>query len=155
MAMNPTTYYDLDTVRHIGGDALHGLKDKAGNPMFWHASDMAYSLERQGHNATTVATALLHDVLEDTSMTPEQLHGELVSRTGSNLNAKDVVANVRVLTRSQGRETYAEYIDRIKESSDIAGAVKAEDLKHHLKTPEAISDSLRDRYTKALAVLTT
>ena len=145
--------FDVDIVRSIAGDALAGLQDKAGTPVFWHASDIAHDLERAGKSTATVAVALLHDVLEDSDWDAKRLHRELVTRASSQLDAKAIVLSVLILTRKQG-ETYAEYIDRVKDSRGGAVAVKIEDLRDHLKNPDAISESLRKRYEKALHVLT-
>jgi (p)ppGpp synthase/HD superfamily hydrolase len=146
--------FDLDIVRSIAGDALAGLQDKAGNPVFWHAADIAHDLERAGKSTATVAVALLHDVLEDSDWDAQRLHRELVTRGSSKLDVKKIVTNVMALTRRQGEETYAEYIARVEESSDIAVQVKIADLRHHLKDTGPLSESLKRRYTNALASLT-
>lgn len=147
--------HDLDIVASIAGDALTGLRDKAGDPIFWHATEIAGDLEQAGKSMVTVAVALLHDVLEDSDWDAKRLHQELVERSSKlSEQAKAIVLNVLILTRQQGKETYAEYIDRIKESSDIAKTVKIEDVKHHLKNSKYISESLVRRYTKALKTLT-
>lgn len=148
--------HDLDIVASIAGDALSGLTDQAGDPMVWHASEIAGDLARAGRGTTTVAVALLHDVLEDSDWNAKRLHQELVERGSSKLAnmAKTIVLNVLILTRQQGRETYAEYIDRVKEASDIATTVKISDLRHHLENKKDIADSLVKRYQKALSALT-
>ena len=147
--------HDLDIVASIAGDALTGLRDKAGDPIFWHATEIAGDLEQAGKSMVTVAVALLHDVLEDSDWDAKRLHQELVERSSKlSEQAKAIVLHVLILTRQQGKETYAEYIDRIKESSDIAKTVKIEDVKHHLKNSKYISESLVRRYTKALKTLT-
>lgn len=147
--------HDLDIVSSIAGDALTGLKDKAGDPMFWHATEIAGDLEQAGKSMVTVAVALLHDVLEDSGWDVKRLHQELVERGSSKLatQAKTIAWNVLVLTR-QRQETYAEYIDRIQGTSDIARTVKIEDLRHHLKDSQHIPHSLVERYTRALKTLT-
>ena len=147
--------HDLDIVASIAGDALSGLRDKAGNPMLWHATEIAGDLERAGKSMVTVAVALLHDVLEDSDWDAKRLHQELAERGSSKLatQAKTIVWNVLVLTRLRSSETYNEYIYWVKETSDIATTVKIEDLRHHLKNRKYISESLVKRYTKALETL--
>ena len=146
--------HDLDIAASIAGDALSGLTDQAGAPMVWHASELAGDLARAGRGTTTVAVALLHDVLEDSDWNAKRLYHELVTRGSSKLDQKAIVRNVLVLTRRQGEETYAEYIDRVREASDIATTVKISDLRHHLENKKDIADSLVKRYQKALSALT-
>jgi|TARA_Y100000310_G_scaffold328914_1_gene397844 N-methylhydantoinase B/oxoprolinase/acetone carboxylase alpha subunit len=141
---------DLDRVRSIASRLLSGVKDKAGDYVFWHASDMASALEAEGRSDDIVAVALLHDVFEDTDVTPQQLHDELAT---TSLNGKSIIEQVLVLTRQEGKETYAEYIQRVKDTSDFATEVKIKDLEHHLARQDQIPDSLVVRYTKALVKL--
>ena len=138
---------DLDRVRSIASRLLSGVKDQAGDPVFWHASDIAFALE--GRSNDTVAVALLHDVFEDTDVTLQQLYNELAS---TSLNAKNIIETVQILTRQED-ETYAEYIQRVKDTSDFATEVKIKDLEHHLARQDQIPDSLVVRYTKALVKL--
>lgn len=148
--------FDIERVSSIAIEALTGLKDRAGDPVYWHGSEMAWDLERAGKSTTTVAVALLHDVLEDSDWDAKRLVHELIHRGSSKLaeKAELIVQNVMVLTRRQGQETYDQYIDRIKESSDIATTVKIEDIRHHLKYSKNIPNSLIKRYVKALEKLT-
>ena len=149
---------DLETVWVMASKLLAGQKDKAGEPLFQHAHEMAKELERLGHASTTIAPALLHDVFEDAELTGHRLfHLAEETDTGlSFLNWQEIVENVVVMSRRMNLdETYREYIGRVKRESAIATRVKIEDLRHHLThNQSAISASLRKRYQKALAVLT-
>jgi len=78
------------------------------------------------------------------------LHDELAT---TSLNGKSIIEQVLVLTRQEGKETYAEYIQRVKDTSDFATEVKIKDLEHHLARQDQIPDSLVVRYTKALVKL--
>ena len=81
--------------------------------------------------------ALLHDILEDTNTTPDELPEA----------ARD---DVLTLTRKDS-ETYFEYIDRVKNSGSVhAITVKIADLYDHLEQKDTLKDSLKDRYLKAL-----
>jgi mannose-6-phosphate isomerase-like protein (cupin superfamily) len=92
--------------------------------------------------------AVLHDVLEDTTVT----RGEL---RAAGLPA-EVVAAVVALTRRPG-EDYEPYIERVAED-ELARAVKLADLadnlaNHHRLEPSPDVDARRDRYERALARL--
>ena len=94
------------------------------------------------------AVAWLHDVLEDTAVTVEDLALFGVSTF--------VVQAVQVLSRKDD-ETYAEYIERVKTSKNaFALAVKLADLGDHLRAEgrSRMSASMVARYKKAVAQLT-
>lgn len=91
-----------------------------------------------------IIVALLHDVVEDTSITIEDIEKEFGRR---------VAKSVGVLTRKP-EETYMEYIDRIIESHDmVAMCVKFADLEDHLLKKDTLSPTLESRYMKALKKL--
>lgn len=117
--------------------------DKAGDAYIHHLLHVAAEVE--GEETTIVA--LLHDTLEDTTLSPaliEELFGEIV------------LAAIRALTRDPG-EDYEAYIARVKKNP-IARAVKAADLRHNmdlsrLKTVTDADRARRDKYARALAEL--
>jgi (p)ppGpp synthase/HD superfamily hydrolase len=85
--------------------------------------------------------ALLHDVLEDTDTTADELEA---------LVGSEVTASVVLLTRLDS-ETYAAYIDRLVASGDAAAlAVKWADLHDHLALVATLRPSLERRYRRAL-----
>jgi len=99
------------------------------------------------NNEELMAVALLHDVLEDTDITKEEL---------KNLGIpENVIEQVDILTKREG-EIYLDFILRIKESGDkcfnsYAMIVKKEDiLDNMLSLPEG---SLKDKYRLAYYIL--
>lgn len=120
---------------------LHrGQKDKAGRPYFSHVHRVADRMETYGE----ATVAFLHDVVEDTQCELNDLRVLGFSW--------DVVAAVDALTRREG-ETYAAFVERCAQHP-VARRVKVADVLDHLEhTPEALSPSMRQRYTKALAKL--
>lgn len=72
----------------------------------------------------TVCIALLHDVIEDTPMTIEEL--------ASYGFPPEVIEGVRLMTREEGVD-YFEYVMKIKENP-YATAVKLADLAHNSDT---------------------
>tara|TARA_R110002167_G_scaffold54186_1_gene154486 strand:+ start:106 stop:576 length:471 start_codon:yes stop_codon:yes gene_type:complete len=136
---------------NVASEALAGQRDKAGQPLWHHAADMAKTLLRTGQGELAAVVAALHDVLEDSTFTPEQLR-EAITYPTTHLDEVLVVDLVNVLTRKSD-ETYKDYILRIKKSHPVAIAVKIADLQHHLADTTAIPDSLVVRYEKALGLL--
>ena len=74
---------------------------------------------------TTIA-ALLHDVVEDTDITLDDLAKEF---------PKDVIDALKLLTHQKG-VPYMDYVAKIK-TNDIAKAVKIADLRHEQRPDQA------------------
>jgi (p)ppGpp synthase/HD superfamily hydrolase len=60
--------------RAIAHIAHHGQVDKAGNPYIGHPERVAWYLRERGERESVVAAGWLHDVLEDTDLTREDLY---------------------------------------------------------------------------------
>lgn len=91
-----------------------------------------------------VLVALLHDVVEDTHVTIEQV---------MYMQGLTIAQGVKAMTR-RPKEEYKEYIVRIKRNA-IATQVKLCDIEDHLKHVEYLDSrpSLKDRYMDARRVL--
>ncbi len=117
--------------------------DKAGLPYIAHPLHLA---ECMNDEYTTIA-ALLHDVVEDTNITLDDLAKEF---------PKKVINALKLLTHQKG-VPYMDYVAKIK-TNDIAKAVKIADLKHNsdLTRLDRIIDKDLERikkYQKALKLL--
>lgn len=130
----------------IAYDAHAGQLDKAGMPYIFHPWHVA---EQMTDEKTTCA-ALLHDVVEDTSVTLEQLAEEFPA---------DIIAALKLLTHKEGVD-YMDYVRKIK-TDPIASAVKIADLKHNSdlsRLPEEArtQEAMRrcEKYAEALGILT-
>lgn len=95
--------------------------DKGNMPYVFHP----YHLAEQMTSEKTIAVALLHDVVEDTSVTLNDLRGHGFP--------EDVVEAVRVLTHSKPKLSDSEYEEYIKTISKnpLAREVKLADLIHN------------------------
>ena len=91
--------------------------DKTGLPYVFHP----FHLAEQMTDEYTTVTALLHDVVEDTDYTLNDL-----KEMGY---PDEVIQALSLLTHDDGSE-YMEYVKRLK-SNPIARAVKLADLKHN------------------------
>lgn len=111
----------IEETLQIALDAHRGQKDLDGMPAVLHP--VAVGL--MGCNDTEIKTGFLHDVVEDTAMTLEDLHGKGVD--------EDVLAALQFLTHDDGQD-YFEYVRRIAESGNITAIhVKTNDLKHNIE----------------------
>src|SRR3989338_4584690 len=70
---------DLERIRRafeVGEEAHKGQKRRSGEPFFTHPVTVALSLIHMGADADTIIAALLHDTVEDTSITLEELKSQ-------------------------------------------------------------------------------
>ena len=130
----------------IAYEAHHGQTDKAGVPYIFHPLHLAEVMTDE----SSCCAALLHDVVEDTAVTLEELAA---------IFPVEVVEAVALLTHEEGTD-YFDYVRRIR-SNPIALKVKLADLAHNSDTtrfagvsvPEDRIGYFRDKYTKAKAIL--
>ena len=120
-----------------------GQVDKTGLPYIFHPYEVA-SMQTEEY---CVCAALLHDVIEDTSVTAENLAKEF---------PPEVVEAVCLLTHPEG-ESYFDYVCRIAKNP-IAAAVKRADLTHNsnlsrLDTVDEKALKRAEKYRAALALL--
>src|SRR5215468_1348152 len=102
----------------IAAQAHLGQRDKGGAPYILHPLRMMMRMESE----SAMIAAVLHDVVEDSDWTLEQLRGEGFS--------EEVLQAIDCLTSREG-ETYGEFISRVR-SSEIARRVKIADLEDNM-----------------------
>ena len=124
--------------------AHHGQTDKAGMPYIFHP----YHLAEQMSDEYSTCVALLHDVVEDTHITLDDLKAAF---------PKEVTDAVALLTHHKN-EPYLEYVKKIA-SNPIAKAVKLADIRHNsdcTRMPDAGEATLAyfaEKYRRAMQVL--
>ncbi|MDE6833223.1 MAG: HD domain-containing protein [Ruminococcus sp.] len=100
----------------IAYEAHHGQYDVNGVPYIFHP----YHVAEQMTDEITTCVALLHDVIEDTDITIEELEQVFPA---------EVTEPVRLLTHEKGTE-YIDYIEKIK-TNPVARTVKLADIAHN------------------------
>lgn len=124
--------------------AFHdGQKDKAGVPYIFHVAHVAEQMDDE----YSTCVALLHDTLEDTDVTEENLR---------RLFPDEIVDAVVAMTHRR-HESYESYIARIKEN-ELAVKVKLADLQHNLDTTRLAGTGVdmtkkREKYLNAVRIL--
>ena len=108
----------LEKAISISLSAHCGKTDKGGNPYILHPLRIMLSMDTNDEKIV----ALLHDVVEDSHITIQQLRDEKFS--------KKIVAAVSLLTKKE-KQHYADYISAIKKNP-LATKVKLTDLKDNL-----------------------
>ena len=118
--------------------------DKSGIPYVFHPFHLAEQMQTE----ETTVVALLHDLVEDTDYTIEDL-----TSMGFEKNITDAIA---LMTHADD-VPYMDYVREIK-NNPIAKAVKLADLKHNsdLTRLDVIDEKAlcrREKYLKAIALL--
>lgn len=127
--MKAVEYYDTKTFHHV----LRVMKYVEENGMIPYEQ-----------KANSIILAVLHDIIEDTECTIEEL--ELSSYLEGCLLRLSKADN----------ESYVEYLQEIKDSSKFepeAYWVKLADMKDHLAQKETLTDKLKKKYLDGLSYL--
>ena len=127
--------------------AHHGQLDYNGIPYILHPVHLAETMDDE----ISCTVALLHDVVEDTSVTMEELAQQF---------PESVLRPLRLLTHDENTD-YFDYVRAIK-ADPVAVKVKLADLDHNSNQSRCIGSGLseeklaywRTKYAKARAILT-
>lgn len=132
------------TAMCIAYEAHKEQKDKSGVPYIFHPMHLAEQMEEE----SLTAAALLHDVLEDSAVTEDDLRQAGI--------AECVIEAVHLLTRDKTM-SYEEYVEKLA-GNRIARCVKLADLRHNsdrsrLAVWDERAQARAARYAKAIAYL--
>lgn len=108
----------LEKAVQIASKAHEGQKDKAGKPYILHPLRVMLAMEDE----TEMTVAVLHDVVEDTPWTIEQLRDEDFP--------ENVIQAIDCLTQRDG-ESYDAFIERVR-NHPVAAKVKIADLEDNM-----------------------
>ena len=127
----------------IAYNAHYGQKDKSGLPYIHHPLHLAEQMSSE----ETCIVALLHDVVEDTDITFDNLKNEF---------SDEIIKALELLTHDKSVD-YFEYIKKLK-SNPIAKIVKIADLRHNSDRSRLDNPTENDlkryvKYEKALKIL--
>ncbi len=119
--------------------------DKSGLPYIFHP----FHLAEQMKSEETVIVALLHDVVEDTEYTLQDIAG---------MGFSQQVLDALALMTHEKAVPYMDYVERLKENP-IAKTVKLADLRHNsdlsrLDTVDEKTLARIEKYKQAIAKLT-
>lgn len=133
----------IDKAYEIARKAHAGQVDKAGKDYITHPVAVSGMLEGEDEKCV----ALLHDVLEDTDVTEEEIRKEF----------GDVIADAVVAMTRGEHESYEDFILRAKQNP-IARKVKMADLTHNMdlgRLPVVTDKDLKrlEKYKRAMEVL--
>lgn len=137
----------LPTAERRATTAHKGQVDKAGRPYIEHPRRVADRVAEIDGRAAAVCVAWLHDVVEDSDVTPDELRGDFDDA---------IVDAVDAVTRRDGEGD--DYYRRVA-SNDLAVAVKRADIWDNTNPerlaalPASTRDRLQAKYAHALELL--
>ena len=97
---------NVETLRHaheVAAAAHEGVLRKTGDPFITHPEMVAYMLAVYGLDEATLAAALLHDTVEDTELTLQQLEKEFGSEITQLIEGVTKLDRVRFSNREQAQ----------------------------------------------------
>lgn len=127
-------------------EAHHGQLDYNGIPYIFHPVHLAEAMDDE----ISCCAALLHDVVEDTAVTMEELEQEFPA---------EVISVLKLLTHEEN-VPYFDYVRAIK-ADPIAVKVKLADIAHNSDQTRCVGSRLteeqlsywKEKYAKAKAIL--
>ena len=138
---------------NIAIKAYYNVKDKGGEDYIKHPLRLWYRLREKGHSNAVQMIAILHDVVEDSDITIDEL---------KRMGCPEEVTDALVLLTHDKAVPYMDYVSKIK-YNPYARGVKLEDLLDNsdirrIPPDQAAAESQKviDRYVKysrALEVL--
>ena len=131
----------FETALRIAVIAHAGQKDKLGYPYILHPLAVASQLD----SLDLKTVALLHDVIEDTSVTDRYLLDSGIP--------KKLVESVMILTKPKDM-SYESYLERVK-TDPVALAVKKADLAHNTSSnrSKGLNSDRKAKYNLAKEIL--
>lgn len=134
----------IEKAYHFSMRAHEGQKRMSGEPYFLHVFETAKILAKLGMDAKTISAGLMHDVLEDTEITEEEMQKEF---------GDEIVYLVKGVTKLgtlkyRGHERHVESLRKffVAIANDLRVVIiKFADRLHNLKTLEHVREDKRAR----------
>lgn len=148
-AYDPTVDEGMLNRAYVYAMRMHGAQLRAsGDPYFAHPIEVAGILTDYKLDAAAIATALLHDTIEDTPATRE----EIASLFGEDV--AQLVEGVTKLTRLELQSEYTKQSENLRKfilaiSKDVRVLlVKLADRLHNMRTLQYVPDHKRERISR-------
>jgi len=134
----------IDSAYRFAEKAHMGQKRVTGEPYFNHALATAQNLANWGMDETTIAAGLLHDVVEDTSVTEEQVKKEFGEDIESLVDGITKLGQVKYRGDKAQAENLRKLILAMAEDLRVI-LIKLADRLHNMKTLEPLPPKKRER----------
>jgi len=155
---NGRTSAEIDFIRHacaVAQEAHHGQTRASGEPFFQHSLSVADILAELRLDYETIAAAVLHDVLEDTDVTLDELQtefGPTVAKLVDGVTKMGQIQEYRGQTKkSKKEEAQAENLRKmfLAMVDDIRVVlIKLADRTHNMRTLHYLNEDKRRRIAR-------
>lgn len=132
---------DYSLLEKAAAIAVEGHKEQKrhhGAPYIVHPFMVAQKLIRHGFDDTTVAAALIHDVLEDTDIE----HSRIIDELGQEVY--DIVVNLSEDKTLPWKERKLDYIEKVRNGSKETQAVSLSDKIHNIENMRTAYEEMGD-----------
>ena len=143
---NEQADFDLIARAYYFADKHHdGQTRKSGQPFMQHCVEVARILAQQRLDSTTVAAGLLHDVLEDTPVTLEEIAAEFGPKIAALTDGVTKIERFRYESReARQAETYRKMLLSMVEDIRVI-LVKFADRLHNMRTLDHLDPEQQKR----------
>ncbi len=142
---------DVDLLRraHATAEKAHeGQVRKTGDPYITHPTTVAYMLARYGLDADTIAAAFLHDTVEDTPLTLDQVEQEFGTDIAQLIDGVTKLDRVRYSNREQQQAaTIRKMVVAMAKDVRVL-IIKLFDRLHNMRTVYALREAKQVRVAR-------
>ncbi len=134
----------IEKAYNFAKKAHEGQLRASGNPYFTHVVETAKNLARYGMDPTTIAAGLLHDVIEDTPVTEEEMEKEFGKTIVFLVNGVTKLGKLKYRGRERHVESLRKFLIAVAEDFRIL-MIKLADRLHNLQTLQYIPKEKQKR----------
>ena len=147
-------YLDKDQVAlikraYVFSYASHqGQLRKSGEPYINHPLSVAYILAEMGMDAVSIGAAILHDVVEDTSVGQEEIKKKFGNEISNLVDGLSKINNIKLLSRDEAQaENFSKMMLVMSDDLRVI-LVKLADRLHNMRTLDWLSKEKKFRIAK-------
>ena len=148
------TYLETTQVKEVyraylfSAEAHDGQKRKSGEPYIFHPLAATYILGQMHMDTQTLCAALLHDVIEDTGITKDNLVSEFGEQVAELVDGVSKLSSVHFETREQAQAASFRKMLLAMNRDIRVIIVKLADRLHNLRTLDAMKPASRRRIAR-------
>ena len=135
--LSPADTTLIDLAYHRAEKAHEGQKRRSGEPYFIHCVSVAQILTDLNLDATTIAAALLHDTVEDTNLTLEEIEREFGVEVARLVDGVTKMEHLPTQVSGKARDREAEFLRKtfLAMNDDVRIVlIKLADRLHNMRT---------------------
>jgi GTP diphosphokinase / guanosine-3',5'-bis(diphosphate) 3'-diphosphatase len=129
---------------HFAKKAHEGQERKSGEPYFTHVFETAKNIAHLNMDAVTISAGLMHDVLEDTEITEEEMQKEFGDEIVFLVNGVTKLGTLKYRGQERHVESLRKFFVAIANDLRVV-IIKFADRLHNLKTLEHVREDKRKR----------